>query len=353
MDEVRVMDGARAAEEVHGPATELETAEFPDEGRVVLTFSARPGPAGTPVAFTEYRLGDGRWRRGDRVEVRRRGVVSRVAFRSVDAAGAVGPEKTWERNWPGLRVVEHPPGSSNWLATCEWWRFRSHDRWWLDQPVSLIFRCPAAGMVDAAGPALVPRVERALRRAGLRSWIFDLVQAFGRGSVGGLAVGVGGPPDPFAPTTRTKGLKRRLDAANLQSSLHVRVYAPAQRSFRDEEYGSWAAGTCHLDVNELMRAQGERVRWAARLPGGAPDPGVGADYLKYTGDSLRATELVVERWRRAFGFRAVSRESVWFGAPQDWFREARRGTHRGRIWVIGTWWRSDGRATVLTVPDWV
>lgn len=338
-------------EEARGPRTELASVEYRDDACALLTFTAAPGPGGAPVVFTEHRLGEGRWRRGDRVAVRRRGIFSRVAYRSVDVAGVVGLEKTWERNWPGLRALEHPPGSGNWLATCDWWRFKDHERWWLDQPVSLIFRSASAGPSVPDGPALVPRIDAALRRIGVRSCLFDLMRAAGRASDGGLAVGVGVPPDPFAPTTRTAGLKRRLDALNLQSSLHVRVYAPGQLAFRDDEYGCWAAGTCHLDVNELMRVEGERLRWGARLPRGAPDPGVGADLVKYAGDSEHAASLVVERWRRAFGYRSVSRRPVPLGEPQDWFRVARRGTHRGRTWVIGTWWRTDGCATVLTLPD--
>ena len=53
---------------------------------VRLTFTAKPGAGGSPVAYTEYRVGSGDWVRGDSVTVRRQG-VTKVAYRSVSAAG--------------------------------------------------------------------------------------------------------------------------------------------------------------------------------------------------------------------------------------------------------------------------
>jgi autotransporter-associated beta strand protein len=55
---------------------------------VKLTFTAKSGPGGAPVDYTEYRLGSGRWVRGDSVTVGRQG-VTKVAYRSVSTAGDV------------------------------------------------------------------------------------------------------------------------------------------------------------------------------------------------------------------------------------------------------------------------
>ncbi|GEM_PF-2603079 len=386
-----------------GPVTSIDVVEYPREGRAVLTFSACPSPGGAPPAFIEHRLGDGVWRRGDSLEVRRRGIVSRVTCRAVDAAGVAGPEQQWEKDWPGLRAVAYPADSGNWFGTYDWWKFRHHDRWWLDHPVCLVFRAPpcaaavapavrrcaagrppdrhlapeasvqsgpsrvAARVSAGSEPDLVPRIEHILRRLGLRSHLFDWTLLLDRASDGGLSVGRGDPPDVHRPNAFAKGLKRRLSARSLpvallqaagtlrsgglQSSLHVRVYAPEGGCFFDSELGSWAVGTCHLDVNELMAVRHGRLRWGAELPPGAPDPGIGADLIKYGGHSERAADLVAGLWERAFGRRSVTRGAARIGDPQDWFQVQRRGTVRGRSWVMGKWWRSDGCVTLLDLPD--
>jgi hypothetical protein len=347
------------------PLTYIDVTEHPTEGRAVLRFSARPAPGGPPVHFIEYRLGQGRWRRGDEVEVRRRGVFSRVAVRAVDTAGAVGPDQHWEKNWPGLYAAEVFQGSGNWIGTYDWWKFRHHDRWWLDHPVCLLFR---AGLPrrNRPEPALVPRIELVLRRLGLRSHLFDWVQALNRASDGGLALSRNGPPDVWMPTVCSRGLKRRLyhrslpltvveaalcgRSAGLQNSLHMRVYAPGRGCFHHPEHGSWAVATCHVDVNELMTLHEGRVRWGAGSPPGAPDPGLGADLVKYGGNSEWAATRVADVWERAFGSRSVARAALPIGEPQDWFQVQGSGTWRDRSWVVGKWWRSDGRLTVLDLP---
>lgn len=355
--------------DVSGPLTSIDVAEYPRQGRAVLSFTARAAPGGQPVAFIEYRTGRGRWQRGDLVEVRRRGIFSRVTCRAVDAGGTAGPEQTWEKDWPGLYAAAYPEGTANWVSTYDWWKFRRHDRWWLDHPVCLVFRSPSgpAGHGRPLADALVARTERVLHRLGLRSHLFDWVRALGRASNGGLPVGVGASPDVFAPTVMTQGVKRRLRdetlpaalwhaargrrSDGLQSSVHVRVYAPGQRCFHDPEHGSWAVGSCHLDINELMSVRDGRLRWGAGLPPGAPDPGIGADLVKYGGNSEWAAGLVADLWEEAFGRRRVARGAASLGKPQDWFQVLRSDTWHGRSWVMGKWWRSDGRLTVLDLPD--
>jgi hypothetical protein len=54
-----------------------------------LTFSGHRGPYGIAVAGTEYRLGDGAWKDGAAVTVRRQG-TTRVQYRAVDVDGNVG-----------------------------------------------------------------------------------------------------------------------------------------------------------------------------------------------------------------------------------------------------------------------
>jgi len=56
--------------------------------RVHLTFSATPGTGGPPVAYTEFRVGSGDWRRGVSATIDRQG-VTRVAYRSADTEGDV------------------------------------------------------------------------------------------------------------------------------------------------------------------------------------------------------------------------------------------------------------------------
>jgi hypothetical protein len=339
-----------------GPATALAVREDPHAGLAVLTFTPAPGAA--PAAYTEYRVDKGRWRRGGSVEVRRRRIFTRVAYRSVDVAGEAGPAQIWEKNWPGLHVEACPAGSRNWTATYDWFRLRAGERWWLDHPVCLIFRADAAPRggrrrtgASSASAFGVAAVEDALRALGFRSRIYDVVRGLDLASDGGLALGAGDPPDPFVPIAVTQGVKRRLDAGNLQSSEHVRVYGPPQGSFHDPELGSWVLGTCHLDVNELMAERDGELHWGAGLPKGAPDPGVAAELVKYGGNSEWVEQRVAELWEREFGTVFVERGAVPLGEPQDWFQVARRGSDRGRSWVIGKWWRSDGRATVLTLPS--
>jgi Tfp pilus assembly protein PilX len=55
---------------------------------VTLTFTGHPAEGGVPVAFTEYKVGDGAWTQGGAVTVRAEG-ETRVWYRSVDQAGTV------------------------------------------------------------------------------------------------------------------------------------------------------------------------------------------------------------------------------------------------------------------------
>ena len=55
---------------------------------VTLRFTAVPGSGGWPVAYTEYRVGDGAWTHGTQVRVTREG-VTRVSYRSADTLGQV------------------------------------------------------------------------------------------------------------------------------------------------------------------------------------------------------------------------------------------------------------------------
>ncbi len=55
---------------------------------VTLTFTGHPGEGGVPVAFTEYRLGDGDWTQGGSVTVGAQGATE-VWYRAVDEAGTV------------------------------------------------------------------------------------------------------------------------------------------------------------------------------------------------------------------------------------------------------------------------
>ena len=63
------------------------------ERPVRLVFAGHPGPYGIAVVHTEYRLGDGAWREGGSVTVRRQG-VTRVRYRAVDVDGNVGAAKS-------------------------------------------------------------------------------------------------------------------------------------------------------------------------------------------------------------------------------------------------------------------
>ena len=55
---------------------------------VTLTFTGHPGEGGVPVAYTEYKLGDGDWTQGGAVTVGAQGVTE-VWYRAVDEAGTV------------------------------------------------------------------------------------------------------------------------------------------------------------------------------------------------------------------------------------------------------------------------
>ena len=58
-----------------------------------LVFAGHVGPYGIAVARTEYRLGDGAWKTGGHVTVRREG-VTRVRYRAIDIDGNVGAAKS-------------------------------------------------------------------------------------------------------------------------------------------------------------------------------------------------------------------------------------------------------------------
>jgi hypothetical protein len=55
---------------------------------VKLAFTGHPGKGGIPVAYTEYKLGDGGWTRGGSVTVAAEGETE-VSYRAVDTAGIV------------------------------------------------------------------------------------------------------------------------------------------------------------------------------------------------------------------------------------------------------------------------
>jgi hypothetical protein len=55
---------------------------------VTLTLTGHPGEGGIPVAFTEYKVGDGEWTQGAGVTVRAQGETT-VQYRAVDEAGVV------------------------------------------------------------------------------------------------------------------------------------------------------------------------------------------------------------------------------------------------------------------------
>lgn len=60
---------------------------------LTLAFSGHRGPYGIAVARTEYRLGDGAWKNGAAVTVRRQG-TTRVQYRAVDVDGNVGAARS-------------------------------------------------------------------------------------------------------------------------------------------------------------------------------------------------------------------------------------------------------------------
>lgn len=60
---------------------------------VTLRFLATPAPDGAPVAYTEYSVAGGTWKRGTQVTLKRQGVTT-VRYRSVDTAGNVEAEKS-------------------------------------------------------------------------------------------------------------------------------------------------------------------------------------------------------------------------------------------------------------------
>jgi len=360
------------------PRTSIASHDEP--GGALLVFTARPADGGAAVVRTEYRIGGGEWREaaaghqdgagrsgseagaagadvgapgaearadGDlvtRAVVPRRGTSARVFYRSVDAAGRVEPERRWTRNWPGLAAVAFPPGSDQWVATHDWWRF-AHGLWHLDHPVCLLFTCE-----DPRRRIDVARVEQALRGLGFSDRLSRLAHRFGGGTTGGLALGEGGRRDPSQPRTTTPGLKRGLRPWSLQSAIHVRAYAPGQDAFDDGRRGSWVVASAHVDANELMWGHGGRLRRGAKLPRGAPDPGLAAFYLKYGGNSEWAEQRVADLWADRFGSTCVARGAAPFGEAQDWFEVEQQGCACGRRWVTGKWWRSDGRATVLLLP---
>ena len=53
-----------------------------------LRFVATPAPGGAPVAYTEYRVGTGKWKHGTKVTINRQGVTE-VSYRSADTLGTV------------------------------------------------------------------------------------------------------------------------------------------------------------------------------------------------------------------------------------------------------------------------
>jgi hypothetical protein len=269
--------------------------------------------------------------------------------------------QAWQR--PRPRAVTCA-GGGTWFSSHDYWSFPG-GRWHLDHPVCLVFTSAAGGP-----PASVETVEAALHDLGFSSLVHRLVVWLGRAAQGGLAVGDGEPRDVRRVVSVTAGVKRPLHPGTLQSSLHVRIYepplpavappssgldraagtGPSVAPHTDPQPRTCVVGSAHADVNELMRGDGSRLRRGATLPRGAPDPGLGATYLKYGGNSEWAEQRLADLWEAKFGSTHVARNAVPLSDPIDHFEVEQQGTQRGHIWVTGKWWRSDGRATVLTLP---
>lgn len=77
---------------------------------VTLRFVATPAPDGAPVAYTEYRIGSGKWVKGKSATIKRQG-VTKVSYRSADTMGNVETAKTCKVRVDSVAPVVHDYGS--------------------------------------------------------------------------------------------------------------------------------------------------------------------------------------------------------------------------------------------------
>jgi hypothetical protein len=110
-----------------GPATTISGARGWSRRPVSLKFSATPATDGKPVAYTEYKVGEGSWTKGDAKTIRRQG-QTKVWARAVDTRGNVGPQATAVVAIDGTRPVVTAYGRpKSWTGGFTRFRFRVKD----------------------------------------------------------------------------------------------------------------------------------------------------------------------------------------------------------------------------------
>jgi photosystem II stability/assembly factor-like uncharacterized protein len=96
---------------------------------VKLTFTATPSAGGAPVAYTEYRVGNGAWTKGTSVKIKRQGAKT-VQYRSTDTAGNVETAQSCQvridRTKPKVRDIGRPQA---WTGSDARFLYRLGDRY--------------------------------------------------------------------------------------------------------------------------------------------------------------------------------------------------------------------------------
>jgi hypothetical protein len=239
-----------------------------------------------------------------------------------------------------ISVAQYPAGTGFLFGTYDYSGSWEDDIWSFGSPVSLIVLSHQA--MNATN------VENTLRR----DLGFDAAAPASEGE-GGLAVAYDSLADPSRMSTWCgfpPGQRKLLTAGDGDSFMHVRVYA---------YNGSWwhrtsgdpymVVATGHVDVNETM---------GDTTPASVPRGFRGPRYQKYTyyrfsGNSEFVEHHVAGLWAAKYGADHVVVDAVPLGNAENAFtvtRETEYPDPPGGCIAYGTWWKSDGYATVLWWP---
>lgn len=239
-----------------------------------------------------------------------------------------------------LGSAEFPAGTGFMFGTYDFSGSWEDDRWSFGYPVSLIFL--------SSRQMTATTIENALKR----DLGFSATASAAEGD-GGLAVAYDSLADPTRMGTWCgfpAGQRKSLTADDGDSFLHVRVYAYNGTWWHRKSTDPYmVVATCHVDVNETMTDT-----TPAKVPRGFAGPRYQPyTYYRFSGNSEHVEHYVAGLWAQTYGADDVAVDAVLLGNAENAFAVSRETEFPdppgGRI-AYGTWWKSDGYATVLWWP---